>query len=407
MKIVLISPAHPLRGGIAASSERLALAFQEAGHEVVIYSFAFQYPGFLFPGKTQYADGPAPEGLHIKTLLHSLNPFNWWRTGRALAREKPDRIVVRFWLPLMGPCLGSVLRVARWGLPQNVRVTSLVDNIVPHEKRPGDRLFARYFVRACDDFVVMSRSVGEEIKTFLPNTTIPSPTLARLTQWFQNPKTKIQAQSIQSVFQIRNPKSEIRFAPHPIYDIYGPLQPKAEARQQLSLPADAPTVLFFGFIRAYKGLDLLLEALADTPGVHALVAGECYEPWEPYQVLIERLGLAERVHLHTDYIPNEAVGAFFGAADLVVQPYKTATQSGISQIAFHYEKPMVVTSVGGLPEIVADGVSGYVVPPKAQAIAEAIRDYFKNRREGALSEGVKREKMRFSWENLVKTLLPG
>lgn len=376
MKIVVISPAHPLRGGIAASSERLALAFQEAGHEVVIYSFAFQYPGFLFPGKTQYADGPAPEGLQIRTLLHSLNPFNWWRSGRAVAKERPDRIVVRFWLPLMGPCLGSVLRVARWGSKQKVQVTALVDNIIPHEKRPGDRLFARYFVGACDDFVVMSRSVGEEIKSFLPSSAADDPTL-------------------------------VRFAPHPIYDIYGPLWPKAEARQRLSLPVDAPTVLFFGFIRAYKGLDLLLEALADTPGVHALVAGECYEPWEPYQALIERLGLANRVHLHTDYIPNEAVGVFFGAADLVVQPYKTATQSGISQIAFHYEKPMVVTSVGGLPEIVADGISGYVVPPQAQAIAEAIRDYFKNGREAALSEGVKREKKRFSWENLVKTVLRG
>jgi len=367
-KIILISPAHPLRGGIAASSERLAQALQEAGHEVVIYSFSLQYPAFLFPGKTQYSDDPPPANLNIKTRINSVNPFNWPLVGREIARENPDQIIVRFWLPFMGPCLGTVLRAARFFAKKQLKVTALVDNIVPHEKRLGDRVFAKYFVPACDDFVVMSKSVGEEIKGF-------------------------------------QPKGSIRFAPHPIYDIYGEPLEKSLARQQLSLPENAPVVLFFGLIRKYKGLDLLLEALAQTPEIHALVAGECYDDWDFYQKIIDKNGLAERVHLHLDFIPTDRVRLFFSAADLVVQPYRTATQSGISQIAYHFEKPMIVTEVGGLPEIVTDGVSGYVVPPEPGAIAVAMHDFFENKRAEKMAAGVREEKKRFSWEHLVEKLL--
>ncbi|MCB0535130.1 MAG: glycosyltransferase, partial [Saprospiraceae bacterium] len=338
---MLISPAHPLRGGIAASSERLAQELQTLGHEVVIYSFNLQYPAFLFPGKTQFTDDPPPPGLLIKTRLNSINPFNWLAVGRQIAREYPDQIIVRFWLPFMGPCLGTVLRVARWFSRKKTKTTALVDNIVPHEKRPGDRPFARYFVRACDDFVVMSRSVGEEIQGFLQIATPgfgPTP----------NP----------------SPPREggvgggaIRYAPHPIYDNYGDPVDKSAARQKLGLPEQVPLVLFFGFIRAYKGLDLLLEALAETPEIHAIVAGECYENWQPYQDILDRHNLASRVYLFNDFIPADQVRFFFSAADLVVQPYRSATQSGISQIAYHFEKPMVVTDVGGLAEIVTHGVS--------------------------------------------------
>lgn len=368
MKIVVLSPAHPLRGGIAASSERLALEFQQQGHEVVMYSFSLQYPDFLFPGKTQYTDDPAPAGLRIETRLNSVNPVNWVQTARALAAEAPDRVVVRFWLPFMGPSLGTVLRLARWFAPKPFRVTGLIDNIIPHEKRPGDRLFARYFTGACDDFVVMSRSVADDMRQFT--------------------RTK-----------------PVRFAPHPIYDIYGAPMSRSAARQLLQAPDEAPLVLFFGFIRAYKGLDLLLEALAQAPGIHALVAGECYDDWAPYQAIIDREKLAERLYLHLDFIPADQVRVFFSAADLVVQPYRDATQSGISQIAYHFEKPMVVTNVGGLPEIVQHGVSGYVVNPDAGAIAAAMRDFFENKRAESFQEGVKADKKRFSWENLVDAIL--
>ncbi|MBK8923171.1 MAG: glycosyltransferase [Saprospirales bacterium] len=371
MKILLLSPAHPLRGGIAASSERLAQALQQEGHEVLIFSFRLQYPAFLFPGKTQYTSDPPPPGLKIESRLHSINPFNWIASGLAIARWRPDHVIVRFWLPFMGPCLGTALRIARWFSGKKIRVTALADNIIPHEKRPGDRLFARYFLGACDDFVVMSRSVGEEVAGFLGG------------------------------------HARVRFAPHPLYDTYGEPLEMAGARRLLQLPPDAPVVLFFGFIRAYKGLDLLLEALALAPGVHAVVAGECYDDWQPYQDIIDKNQLAGRVHLHTGFIPAGEVRRYFSAADLVVQPYKTATQSGISQIAYHFDKPMIVTDVGGLPEIVADGVSGYVTAPAAPAIAAAMRDFFEHRREAAMQAGVRREKQRFSWGNLVKTLLEG
>lgn len=372
MKIVLLTPAHPLRGGIAASSERLARELQAMGHEVVLYSFSLQYPSFLFPGKSQYSDDPPPADLRIEARLNSINPLNWLLTARTLAQEAPNHVIVRFWLPFMAPCLGSVVRLTRFFAKHSFRATALVDNIVPHEKRPGDRLLARYFVRSCDDFVVMSRSVGDEIRTFLPRNAAPQ---------------------------------QVRFSPHPVYDIYGASIPKAEARRQLGLPLEAPMVLFFGLIRPYKGLDLLLEALPEAPEVHALIAGECYGDWQPYQTLIERYHLQGRVHLHTHFIPNDRVSLYFSAADMVVQPYRSATQSGISQIAYHFEKPMLVTDVGGLPEIVRHGISGYVVRPEATAIAGAIRDFFEHSRAQPFIEGVRAEKARFSWRQLAETLL--
>lgn len=375
MKILLISPAHPLRGGIATSTERLAQEMQNIGHEVVIYSFSLQYPEFLFPGKTQFTTDPPPAELEIHQKINSLNPFNWWQVARQIARhEQPDQIIVRFWLPFFAPCLGSILRLARLFSKKKIRRTALVDNIIPHEKRFGDRFLAKFFVRSCDDFVVMSRSVSEEIRSFLR----------------------------------KKRHNRVRFSPHPIYDNYGTPVEKTAARLALGLPPDAPLVLFFGFIRAYKGLDLLFEAMGEDnlrqQNVQAVVAGECYENWEKYLQIIENQRLGERVHLFTDFIAAEQVRYFFSAADLVVQPYRSATQSGISQIAYHFDKPMVVTDVGGLPEIVSNGKSGYVVEPSAEAISEAIFDFFENERAEEFSEGVRLEKERFSWTNLVGVL---
>jgi D-inositol-3-phosphate glycosyltransferase len=374
VKIVLISPAHPLRGGIAASSERLAQALQAAGHDVVVYSFRVQYPDFLFPGKTQYTSDPAPAGIRIVTMLHSLHPFNWIRTARAIVREQPDRVIIRFWMPFMGPALGTVARMVRWWSRRPVHVTALVDNIIPHEKRMGDRWLARYFVAACHDFVVMSKSVGIEIGGFLPNNT---------------------------------PPQRIRFAPHPIYDTYGSALPRAEARTALNLPPNAPIVLFFGLIRPYKGLDLLLKALSDPrcAAIHLVVAGECYEDWATYQNLIAQNNLNDRVHLFLDYIPNEAVSTYFSATDLLVQPYKTATQSGVLQVAYHFEQPVIVTNVGGLPEMVEPGVSGWIVPPNdPAALATCMADFFAHDRSD-MAERVRSIKSRFSWDNLVAALL--
>lgn len=377
MKIVLISPAHPLRGGIAASSERLALELMDAGHEVVLYSFSLQYPEFLFPGKTQFSDEPAPPRLTIKTRINAINPFNWVKVGWEIAQERADLHIVRYWLPLMGPCLGTLLRFSRWFSPGKPRITALCDNIIPHEKRPGDRLFSAWFIGACHDFVVMSREVERQIKQFLP--------------------AKSKASS-----------SVVRFAEHPIYDIYGAPMDMATARALLALPLNKKLILFFGFIRPYKGLDLLLEALSQCPEtIELVVAGECYGSWEGYAEQLKRLQLENRVHLFTDFIPTQEVAHYFSAADLVVQPYKSATQSGISQIAFHFDKPMIVTRVGGLPEIVRDGVSGLVVEPDPVAIAAAIRRFFDQDLAQPMRDGVRKEKWRFSWENLAGQLVSG
>lgn len=357
------------------------MALQEAGHEVVLYSYRLQYPAFLFPGKTQYSEDAPPQNLHIVTQINSVSPFNWWQTGKRMAKEQPDHIIVRYWMPFMGPCLGTILRVLRFYSDKKLRITALTDNIIPHEKRPGDVAFSRYFAHSCDDFVVMSRSVGTEIEQVLGQ------------------KAVAQRRSSSTT-------DPVRFAPHPVYDIYGSPLPAEAARSTLQLPQKVPVILFFGLIRAYKGLDIFLEALAQLPGVHALVAGECYEDWATYQALADRHGLEDRLHVHLRFIPSEEVRNYFCAADLLVQPYKTATQSGISQIAYHFSLPMVVSDVGGLPEIVTNGVTGYVTPPDAEAVANAVRDFFAHERAATMRREVARERSRFSWEHLVQVLLP-
>lgn len=368
-KIYILSPAHPLRGGIAASSERLAQALQEAGHEVEMISFSLQYPDFLFPGKTQFTDDPAPANLRIRTLLNSVNPLNWWSVGQLLRKERPDLIIVRYWLPFMGPSLGTVLRIAKWN--KHTKVIALTDNIIPHEKRPGDRPFTQYFVKAIDGFISMSASVAKGIRTF--TTTKP-----------------------------------IQETVHPLYDNYGALVSREEALIKLNLPKGGRYLLFFGFIRAYKGLDLLLKAFAKSEvrnlGLKLIVAGEFYSNEEEYQHLIDKLGIREDLILHTHFIPNDDVKYYFGAADLLVQPYRTATQSGISQMAYHFEKPMIVTKVGGLPEIVPDGEAGYVVEVDDNAIAASIVRFFEEEKGEEMTKVVVERKALFSWEAMVKVV---
>ncbi len=365
-KIVLLTPAHPLRGGIAASSERLAIELQNAGYEVVIYSFSLQYPSFLFPGKTQFTDDPAPPSLTIFTKINSVNPLNWLSVGLEIKRLKPDLIISRYWLPFMGPSLGSIQRIVKSN--RHTKTLCIADNIIPHESRPGDQLFTKYFVGATDAFIAMSRSVLDDIATF---TAKPA-----------------------------------KFIPHPIYDTYGEICGRDEAVAKLGLDPKYRYLLFFGFIRDYKGLDLLLKAMADERLRHKdlklLVAGEYYGNQAFYEKLIQELGIEDQLVIKSDYIPNEEVRYYFGAADLVVQPYKSATQSGISQMAYHFEKPMVVTEVGGLPEIVPHGKAGYVVPVNEQAIADAIFDFYENDKMKVLTAGVKEEKKRFSWGNMVE-----
>ncbi len=371
-KILILSPAHPLRGGIASFSERLAAELQQEGDEVVIYSFSLQYPNFLFPGTTQYSSDPAPVGIQIETCVNSINPFNWLQVGRRIQKWKPDLIIVRYWLPFMGPSLGTILRLAKWRT--HCKVIAITDNVIPHEKRPGDRIFTRYFLQAVDACIVMSKSVEEDIRQFT--------------------RTK-----------------PVAFSPHPIYDNYGAAVSRAEGLKFLGLPAGNRYLLFFGFIRRYKGLDLLLQALALPAvrelGVHLIIAGEYYDQADFYENIIKEHQLEAQVIPRTHFISNEEVKYYFAAASLVVQPYRSATQSGISQIAYHFEKPMLVTRVGGLPEIVADKKEGYVVDVNPEAIAAAILDFFSKDREQEFQEHLKAAKARFSWNQMtqcVKTL---
>ena len=370
MTIVIIGPAYPLRGGLATYNERLARAFRAAGDPVRLVTFSLQYPDFLFPGQTQFSTEPGPTDLAIEVSINSVNPWSWWAVGRRLRRERPDLVVFRFWLPVMGPALGTVARLVRGN--GHTRVVAITDNVIPHEKRPGDGPLTRYFLRACDGFVTMSRSVLADLQRLGFET---KPALYR---------------------------------PHPLYDNFGPAKSKAEALAALGLAPTFRYALFFGFIRAYKGLDILLEAFAD-PRVAALpvkllIAGEFYEDAAPYEALVQKFNLENRLVRATDFIPNEQVANYFCAADLVVQPYKNATQSGVSQVAYHFGRPMLVTDVGGLAELIPAGVVGYVVPPTPAAIADALVDFYENDREEAFAAGVRREAKKFSWEVMVHAL---
>lgn len=370
MKVIILGTAYPYRGGLSAFNERLARQYMAEGHEVEIVTFTLQYPNFLFPGKTQYSDEPAPADLRIRRMLNAVNPFTWFKTGRYIRRQRPDLVVTKFWLPFMAPALGTANRVAK---RKGTRRVAILDNLVPHEKRPGDSMFARYFVKSIDGMVAMSRSVLADADLFDPKR-----------------------------------RKARTFCPHPLYDHYGETLTRQEALGQLGLREGQRYVLFFGFIRDYKGLDLLLQAMADERmeplGVKLIVAGEFYGDPKPYHDLIARLDLSSRVAMHTDFIPDHEVNRYFCAADLVAQPYKTATQSGVTQIAFHFERPMLVTNVGGLPEIVPDCKVGFVVEPQAQAIADAIVRYFSEDWQQRLTEGVRQEKQKYLWTNMTQSI---
>jgi glycosyltransferase involved in cell wall biosynthesis len=370
VKIIITGPAWPYRGGIAEFSNRLALQFQYEGHDVSIITFSLQYPRFLFPGKTQYTDSPAPESIRITRGLNSVNLLNWLIIGKKIRSLKPDILIMRFWLPFMGPCLGTVARIARSN--KHTKVICIFDNVIPHEKRPGDRLLTGYFAKSIDGAIVMSGTVEDELMVFRKE--IP-----------------------------------VKMNPHPLFDNYGESVPREYAVAALNLDPGFSYLLFFGFIRAYKGLDLLIDAFADVRlrnrKLKLIVAGEFYEDDKPYRDQIKKYSLENEVMVFDRFIGDKEVPLFFGAADLVIQPYKTATQSGVTQIAFQYEKPMLVTEVGGLKEIIPNGRCGYVVKPDSQSIADSIVNFYDNNRKELFIEGVKQEKQRFTWDKMTRAII--
>ena len=368
-KIIILGSAHPLRGGLAAFNERLAKQFQDENNEVIIYTFSLQYPSFLFPGTSQYTDEPAPKDLNIKIKVNSINPFNWIKVGLEIAKHKPNILIVKFWLPFMGPCFGTILRLVKRN--KTTKVISILDNVIPHEHRIGDKQFTQYFLKPIDGFIAMSASVKKDLHSFLPD-------------------------------------AKCDFIPHPIYDNFGEIISKQAARAKLNIKDDEKVILFFGFIRKYKGLDWILEAMKNedikNQNIKLLVAGEFYEDRKYYDEIIERNQLQNQLYLHTDFIPNDEVKNYFCAADCVVQPYKTATQSGISQMAYHFEKPMIVTNVGGLPEIVPNEKVGYVVEQNPEAIAQAILKFYQLNKENEMVENVKVEKKKYGWNTITNSI---
>lgn len=370
MKIIILGTAYPYRGGLSAFNERLAREFQAQGHDVQIVTFTMQYPNFLFPGKTQFSEDPAPADLKITRMMNSIEPVSWIRTARYIRKQAPDLLVIKFWIPLMAPCLGSISRMVKRN--GKTRVVSVLDNVIPHEKRPFDRLLVGYFMRSVDRFVAMSKSVLHDAE----------------------------------LFDNKHPKI---LCPHPLYDNFGRPTTREDALSRLGLADNWRYLLFFGFIRDYKGLDLFMQALADKRfeklPVKALVAGEFYNNSEKYMQLEQELKLKDKIVWHTHFISDTQVADYFSACDIVVQPYHSATQSGVTQIAYHFEKPMLVTNVGGLSEIVPNGKVGYVTQVNVQSIADALYDFCTNHKPDDFKHGLQEEKKKYTWKRMIDAII--
>ncbi len=367
-QLIIMGPAWPLRGNLAAFDEKLANVFMQASINTKLYTFSLQYPGFLFPGTTQYSTDPAPEKLSIDVAINSINPFNWIKVGLKIKRERPDLIIVRYWIPFMAPCLGTILSIVKRN--KHTKVIAIVDNMIPHEKRLGDKLLTQYFVRAVDGFLTMSQKVQNDVKLFTNKPTCVSP--------------------------------------HPIYDHFGEAIPTADARKFLHLDVHDKVILFFGFVRAYKGLDLLIEAMADpaikAAGIKLVIAGEFYESPTPYLTQIEQLGLTDTISVYNQYIGEKEVTQYVSAADFIIQPYRNATQSGVTPMAYHFLKPMLVTNVGGLADTVPHDKVGLVVQPNPRSIAEGIVQLYE-RGTAHFMPHLITEKKKYSWEQMRQSFL--
>ncbi len=366
--LVIIGPAWPLRGGLAAFDEKLAITFNNKGIPTTIETFSLQYPQFLFPGKTQYREEAAPVGILINVSINSINPLNWIKVGLKLKKAAPSLIIVRYWLPFLAPCLGTICRIAR--LNKHTKVIAIVDNMIPHEKRLGDVFFTNYFANGVDGFLTMSDKVKNDVKTFSNKPTVLSP--------------------------------------HPIFDHLGNPISKDIARKNIGIDVSTKLILFFGFIRKYKGLDLLLRAMSNNAvkanNIELLIVGEFYEDASPYFDLIKELNLEDRVHIKEGFVADDQVKDYFCSADFIIQPYRNATQSGVTPLAYHFEKPMLVTNVGGLADTVPNNQVGIVVSPNPEAIADGIIALY-DKGESFYIPQIKMEKQKYTWEQMADNFL--
>lgn len=372
LRITLLGPAHPYRGGLAAIMQTMARVFQRQGHDVSLKTFTVQYPGLLFPGESQFTDAPAPADLKIERCVNTVNPFNWIRLGNRIRRERPDIVLLKYWTPFMAPCFGTIARLARRN--GHTRFLCQIDNVEPHEHHFFDRPFNHWFLGSMDGFVYMSEQVHGELKAY---TSAPA-----------------------------------LFSPHPRFENYGEPIDRQAACGRLSLDPQRRYALFFGLIRDYKGLDWLLEAWARLrrerridPSLKLIVAGEFYTDKEPYLRRIAEPDLKGEVILCDRFIPDEEVKYYFSAADFLVLPYKTATQSGVTQIAYQFRLPVVVTRVGGLAEIVPDDRAGFVCDPSVEGVAAAVERIADPAILSRFRSNMERERERFSWEEMCRQIL--
>lgn len=364
MRFSFLSAFPPYRGGIAQFSTALVLELRK-GHHVEAFTFTRQYPDLLFPGTSQY-DDPVVDEVGAVRVLDSINPLSWKSTSQRMLQAKPEVAVLRYWMPFFAPAIGSVAATLR---KNGVKVITIVDNALPHEPHFHDRPLTRWFLRKSDGFIAMTEAVQEDIRTLCP-------------------------------------QAKVKLMPHPLYDHFGTLVPQAEARQKLGLPAEARVLLFFGLIRDYKGLDLLIEAFGKLDErYHLLIAGEPYGDFSEYDRLIEASPLRDHIHRHTHFIADVEVPSFFSAADAVVLPYRSATQSGITAIAYHFGVPVVATDVGGLKEALNDGRTGIVVPEaSASAIAAGVKELFDGD-PSTLRANIAALREELSWDRFAKGLV--
>lgn len=360
LKIAIVGPAHPYRGGLASIMETMAREYQQRGYEVNILTFTLQYPSLLFPGKSQTVETPAPQDLNIERCVSTINPLSWWRVGRRLRRERPDIVLMKYWTPFMAPCFGTIARLARKN--KHTKVICQIDNVEPHEHHITDRMFNRYFLRSVDGFIYMSEQVHGELEAY---TSAPA-----------------------------------LFSPHPMFEHFGERVERTEACKKLGLDPSQRYALFFGLIRDYKGLDTILEAWARfrRSGHKLLIAGEFYASRDKYIELIKRLGLESEIILHDHFVSDSEVRNYFSASDCVVLPYKTATQSGVTQIAYNFCTPIIVTRVGGLAEIVPDSRVGFVVESSVDGVLGGLERIYADGQLEAFAEAMTEERKRFSWE---------
>ncbi len=368
MRIVILGPFPPFRGGIAHFNIALFRALAES-HELLAINFTTQYPAFLFPGKTQYEEDSVGVEIAAYRTLSSINPFSWLKTAKMISRFNPDVVITSFWMSFFSPAYGSVLR---WfhHKDQTLRIT-LFHNVIGHEQYYWDKLLLSYQLAVTDKAVTLSESVTQDLKSL-------------------------------------NYANTIIQAFHPIYDIFGAGVDRAQAKRELGYSREEKLVLFFGYIREYKGLDLFIRAsriVADR-GVKCryLAVGESYIDIKIYHDLIETVAMGKEFSLKVTFVPDKDVARYFSAADLVVCPYKSATQSGIIQIAYHFDRPVIVTRVGGLDQMVANGRSGLVVDPNPESIADGIYTYFTDLNTDEVESFIHQYKSRFSWSSFVSNL---